>query len=241
MNFGFLGNGGMSQAIQVVAQKRNHAVADIVNRGDVLDVSHSDVVFDATLPDVVMKNIQKLCEMKKDIIIVTTGWYDHIDEVKKMVEEAGVKCLWSSNFSIGVNLYFRIVEKAAKLFENAEEFDVWATEIHHHNKVDSPSGTAKTLEEILLKNLTRKTAIVEEKLDRKIKPHEIHFSSTRGGESNFGHTVTFDSAADFIKIEHFARNREGYALGAVKAAEWLQKQSAGLYNMEDFLDDTFCK
>jgi 4-hydroxy-tetrahydrodipicolinate reductase len=136
-------------------------------------------------------------------------------------------------------LYFRIIEQAAKLINQADEYDVWGHEIHHKNKIDSPSGTAKTLEEILIKNIVHKTSIVEEKLDRKIKDNEIHFSSTRGGLSNFAHTIGFDSEADCIEIKHFARNRNGYALGAIKCAEWLEKQPVGFYTMDDYLKELF--
>ena len=239
MKCGFYGNGGMSRAIQEMAKQRGHVVTDIVGRGDAFCFSQSDVVFEVSVPDAAVEHIQQLCKAKKDIIIATTAWYEHLPKVKEMVDAAGVRCLWSSNFSIGVNLYLRIVEAAAKLFNAAEEYDIWATELHHRNKIDSPSGTAKDLEKILLKHIARKTAVVEEKLDRKREPHEIHFSSTRGGISNFSHTVAFDSEADCITITHSARNRNGYALGAVQAAEWLIKQPAGLYDMDDFLRNAF--
>ena len=239
MKFASIGFGGMGRAIRDAAVARGHAFATKIDAGDEWDFGGATVVFEATTPDAVRENISKLCAEKKDVVVATTGWYDDLPAVRAEVEAAGIRFLWSSNFSVGVNLFFRVVEVAAKLFENADEFDVWATEIHHRNKIDSPSGTAKILEKILLKNLSRKTAVVEEKLNRRIEPHELHFSSTRGGESNFGHTVCFDSAADAVKIEHFARNRDGYALGAVKCAEWLVEQSPGFYSMEDFLLSTF--
>jgi 4-hydroxy-tetrahydrodipicolinate reductase len=171
--------------------------------------------------------------------MISTGWYDQIDVVKAMVKKSGRRFMFSSNYSIGVNVYFKIIEAASKLINKAEEYDVWATEIHHKNKVDSPSGTAKTLEDILLKNIDRKTTVVEDALQRKIADHELHFSSTRGGLINFGHTIAFDSAADYIKIEHTARSRDGYALGAVKCAEWLSQQTPDFYTMDDYLNDVF--
>ncbi len=241
MKIGFIGNGGMSQAMQNIARTREHEINCVVDKGMNWDFDNSDIVCEVSHPSVCVDHIKKLCEMKQDTIVVTTGWYDDLEEVKKIVKDSGIRFLYSSNFSIGVNLYFRIVEKAAKLINNVDEYDVWGHEIHHKNKVDSPSGTAKTLEEILLKNITRKTAIVEEKLDRKIKDNEIHFSSTRGGLSNFAHTIGFDSEADCIEIKHFARNRNGYALGAIKCAEWLKKQKSGFYTMEDFLKSCHCE
>ena len=120
------------------------------------------------------------------------------------------------------------------MIDKFDEYDVWGHEIHHYNKADSPSGTAKILEKILLDNIERKTSVVEDKLDRRREPNEIHFSSVRGGPVNFGHTIGFDSAADRILITHEARNRDGYALGAVKAAEWLIGKK-GFFSMGDFL------
>ena len=169
------------------------------------------------------------------MVVGTTGWYGRLEALKTEMAAAKIGFLWSSNFSIGVNMYFKIVEEAAKLVNKFDEYDVWGHEIHHYNKADSPSGTAKTLEKILLKNISRKTAVVEEKLDRKREMNEIHFSSVRGGLVNFGHTIGFDSAADRITITHEARCRDGYALGAVKAAEWL-KGKIGYFEMEDFLN-----
>ena len=128
------------------------------------------------------------------------------------------------------------MEEASKLVNKFDEYDVWGHEIHHSNKADSPSGTAKTLSEILLKNIDRKDSVFEDKLDRKREDNEIHFSSVRGGPVNFAHTIGFDSAADKILISHEARNRDGYALGAVKAAEWLANKEVGFYTMNDFLN-----
>lgn len=220
-----------------------------------------DVVIDFSSAAAVIDNL-KICQKAGvNLVVGTTGWYDKMEDVKGIVgvadkeneekekwkntsdwkggsekkeNQSKVGFLWSSNFSIGVNLYFKMVEVAAKLVDKFDEYDVWGHEIHHCNKVDSPSGTARTLEQILLANIGRKTVVVEDRLNRKREPHEIHFSSVRGGLVNFGHTIGFDSAADRITITHEARCRDGYALGAVKAAEWLVGKK-GFFGMEDFL------
>lgn len=235
LQLAFLGNGAMSKAVQQQAQARNHLISSIAGRGDAWQFQQADIVIECTTPDSVMANIEALCKLGKDLVIVTTGWYEQIEAVRQMQQQANNRILWSSNFSIGVHLYFRMVQAAAKLINQVEEYDVWGHEIHHRNKVDSPSGTAKTLEQILLQAIDRKTAVVEDALQRKIEAHELHFSSTRGGLVNFGHTIGFDSAADCIEIKHTARNRDGYALGTVKAAEWLANQASGFYSMDDFL------
>lgn len=213
-----------------------------------------DVVIDFSEAEAVIENVKICNSAGVNLVVGTTGWYERMEEVKRIVLEnsidgssgnlsgavtqieiqSAIGFLWSSNFSIGVNLYFKIVQEAARLMNSFDEYDIWGHEIHHCNKADSPSGTAKTLEKILLKNIQRKTAVVEDKLDRRREPNEIHFSSVRGGLVNFGHTIGFDSPADRILITHEARCRDGYALGAVKAAEWLVGKK-GFFGMEDFL------
>ena len=237
MNISIIGYGKMGKAIECLAKQRGHnisVIADIGGEIKEINSENTDVAIDFSLPETVVKNVKILAKKKVNVVVGATGWYNKLSQVKKITKETKIGLLWSSNFSIGVNLFFRLTEAAAKLVNKAEEYDIWATEIHHNNKEDSPSGTAKTLEDILLKNIKRKTKVVEEKLDRKIKSNEIHFSSTRGGLVNFGHTIGFDSKADCIKIEHAARNRNGYVLGAVKAAEWL-KGKKGYFEMKDFL------
>jgi len=239
MKLAFIGLGSMGKSIQIIAHERDHTTVAEIGRKDIISLETlltADLVIECTIPSACFENIKKICEAQKDCVVVTTGWYDHIDEVKKIVKASGIRFLYSSNFSIGVNVYYRIVEMAAKLINKFDEYDVWGTEIHHKNKIDSPSGTAKILEEILIRNIVRKNKIVEEKLDRKIADDEIHFSSTRGGLVNFGHMIGFDSASDVIKIEHCARNRDGYALGTIKCAEWLKAQEPGFYTMENYLE-----
>jgi len=241
MKIALLGFGGMGKVVRTIALDRGHEVPVIVDpsakeatakKFDVAAAKSVDVVIDFSNGEAVMENAKICSEAGVNLVEGATGWYGKLEEVKAAAGKIGF--LWSSNFSIGVNLYFKIVEAAAKLVDKFDEYDVWGTEIHHYNKADSPSGTAKTLEKILLENIKRKTAVVEDKLDRKREMNEIHFSSVRGGLVNFGHTIGFDSAADRITITHEARCRDGYALGAVKAAEWL-KEKRGYFEMEDFL------
>lgn len=231
----------MGQAVEKIARERGHEIAVIVDPsadGSVRELTTSvlsgvDVAIDFSLASAVLGNVRVCNEAKVNIVVGATGWHEQLEEVRGAAN--GIGLLWSSNFSIGVNLYFKIVEAAAKMVDHFDEYDVWGHEIHHTNKADSPSGTAKTLEKILLENIERKTAVVEDKLDRKRADNEIHFSSLRGGLVNFGHTIGFDSPADRITVTHEARNRDGYALGAVKAAEWLQGKK-GYFEMKDFLN-----
>ena len=234
MKIALIGHGGIGKAVEKIALERGHEIATIIESGDELDFADANIAIDFSLGESVFENAKAANEAETALIIGSTGWYDRIDEISELVKN--ISCLWSSNFSIGVNIYFKIVEVASKQVNKYDEYDIWGHEIHHHTKADSPSGTAKTLSKILLKNIDRKDSVFEEKLDRKRENNEIHFSSVRGGPVNFAHTIAFDSAADKILISHEARNRDGYALGAVKAAEWLANKDVGFYTMNDFLN-----
>ncbi len=235
----------MGKVVGKIALERGHEIAAIIDPHDTAATNKAlsadvlagvDIAIDFSSASVVMDNVKICLAAGVNLVIGSTGWYDRMEEIKSVAASGAMGLLWSSNFSIGVNLYFKMIEAAAKMIDKFDEYDIWGHEIHHYNKADSPSGTAKTLEKILLENVARKTAVVEEKLDRRREDNEIHFSSVRGGLVNFGHTIGFDSAADRILITHEARCRDGYALGAVKAAEWLNGKN-GFFGMEDFLNN----
>jgi 4-hydroxy-tetrahydrodipicolinate reductase len=245
MNIAIIGFGSMGIKIKEIAEKRGHTIRIIIdpinenathkniNEADLKEV---DLVIDFSTAKAVLENVKVCASFKKNIIIGTTGWSGLMPEVEKIAKENNIGVMWSSNFSIGVNMYFKIIEKAAELANLYDEYDIWGNELHHNNKADSPSGTAKEISKILLENIKRKSEVVYDKLDRKIDPKEIHFSSTRGGAINFSHTIAFDSPSDTITLIHSARDRGGYAFGAVKAAEWMNGK-VGFYNMNDFLNN----
>lgn len=245
MNIAILGCGQMGQKAKEYAILRGHNVNIVIDPINTeathknikdADLSKVDIILDFSSGKDVIENIKTAGSFHKNIVIGTTGWYENIDEVKKITEENNIGVLWSANFSIGVNMYLKIIEEASKLINQYDEYDIWGTELHHHNKADSPSGTTKEISKILLEKIDRKTEVVYDKLDRKINPNEIHFSSTRGGSINFSHTLGFDSASDTITLIHNARDRGGYALGAIKGVEWLEGKK-GFFNMKDFLDN----
>lgn len=244
MNIAIIGFGSMGKKIKEVAENLGHNISAIIdplsedaNYKSIkdADLSNTDVVIDFSTPSSVIENAKVVASAGKNLIIGTTGWYEHLQEIEKIAKENNVGIMWSANFSIGVNLYYKLIARAGELINHYDEYDVWGTELHHNNKADSPSGTAKEIAKILLEKIDRKDAVVYDKLDRKINPNEIHFSSTRGGPVNFSHTVGFDSNSDTITITHSARDRGGYALGAIKACEWIHNKK-GLFNMNDFLN-----
>jgi 4-hydroxy-tetrahydrodipicolinate reductase len=166
-------------------------------------------------------NIKALAEHRIPVVSGSTGWQDRLEETRAAVLAAGSSLLWASNFSLGIQLFYRIAAFAAKLAGPFPEYDVAGYEVHHNKKADSPSGTAKTLTELVMKNMGRKTRAVYETLNRPPGPEELHYASLRAGAVPGLHSLIFDSPADSIEIIHRARNREGLAGGALRAARWL--------------------
>ena len=240
-----IGFGGMGKILLELSKSKGIGVVSIVDP-DAKEATHkeinkesvgkADVCIDFTTPEAVLENIGNYCSLKKNAVIGTTGWYNSLEKVRKQVEEAGIGLIYASNFSVGVNAFFRIVENASKTMNSLPEYDALALELHHKRKKDSPSGTAKSLEKILLQNLERKNKAVEEKLGRKIEEGELHFASVRGGEIPGTHSIMFDSAADTIELKHTARNRTGFALGALRAAEFVNGKK-GFFTIDDLMKE----
>ena len=240
-----IGYGKMGRIIQRFATEKGHTITAIIDPyvgNDCLKditaeaLSGAEVCIDFSHPQTAVANIKQMAALGKNIVIGTTGWYNQMDEVKKIVGQHRVGLIWSGNFSIGVNAMFRIVGYAARVFNNLPDYDVLGHEFHHKGKADSPSGTATMLGNILLESLDRKQKLITDKLDRKIAPDEIHFSSSRGGSIPGTHLVMFDSPVDTIEIRHTARGREGFAAGAVMAAEFIQGKT-GFYTIDDLMDE----
>ena len=198
----------------------------------------ADVTLEFTKPDTAPDNILYLVREKIPVVSGTTGWYAKLPEIIPVVNDVGAALVWASNFSQGVNLFYRISAFAAKLADHFEEYEVAGVETHHNKKADSPSGTAKTLVEKVLAEMTRKSKAVYEMLERPPRPEELHYASVRVGSVPGTHTLMFDSPADTIEITHTARSREGFAAGAVLAAEWLVSgKRKGVFTIDDVLAD----
>jgi len=252
MRIALIGYGKMGRMIEQIARAQGHTISAIVEpsaenapAGVPLSKSIAEANFDSTdaaiefsIPAIACANITALAQRKIPTVTGTTGWYDKMDEVRKAVESANSALLWSANFSIGVNLFYRIAWKAAELFNNFSDYDAGGFEIHHNKKLDSPSGTAKTLAEGVLSKIERKKKIVWQTLDRKPAADELHFPSLRMGAVPGTHSLFFDSQADTIEITHTARSREGFASGAVLAAQWLTaKDRHGVFTIDDMLKE----
>jgi 4-hydroxy-tetrahydrodipicolinate reductase len=165
-----------------------------------------DAAIEFSTPATVVGNVERISKLGVNTVIGTTGWHNQIDRVRGIVESSGTGAVWSPNFSIGVNVFFRVVNEAAKLLAREPEYEAWAWEIHHSAKKDAPSGT-------LLK-------LVDE-MKKAGYERPIDLGSNRAGAIPGTHEIGFDSSADTITLRHTARSREGFALGAIKAAQWV--------------------
>jgi 4-hydroxy-tetrahydrodipicolinate reductase len=244
MNIALIGYGRMGKEVENLAASQGVNVVakfDIEDNpnGSGLDAASlrdAHVCIEFSVPDVVITNLRKVAECGKNIVIGTTGWGAKVEEAKRIVEERKIGLVYSSNFSIGMNVFMKLIERAARMFNHFEEYDVSVHEVHHKEKVDSPSGTALEIGKILLKHSERKKRILTEKLEGKIPPDELQISSTRVGSIAGIHTVTFDSSADTIELKHTAKTRAGFALGALLAAKWVNGKQ-GFYTMSDVLEN----
>ncbi len=244
MKIALIGYGRMGRLIHEVCNQRGHSVVTIDSQNAEAEYSRLcsealdgvDVCIDFTAPSAVSANVRFLAEQGKNIVMGTTGWYDRMDEISAIVAQHNIGFLYGSNFSIGVNLFFRIVRHAAALVNRFDAYDACGLEFHHRKKADSPSGTAHTLAGILLNELSRKERAVFDIVDRPIEAGELHFASVRCGSIPGTHEVVFDSEADTISLRHTVRNRQGLAFGAVMAAEWLLGKE-GFFTLDDLMKE----
>ena len=237
MKIALIGYGNMGQEIErLVKENSKHQIVSVSFDGknglDKKGILKADVAIDFTSPEIVMDNITAIASLKTNMVIGTTGWYGQFDKVKEMVQKNKIGLIYGQNFSVGANIFFKIVNYASQLFDEYEQYDVYGYEIHHRGKKDSPSGTAKKLSQIMLANIARKKKMETGRLDRQIKNEELHFASVRAGHNPGRHSITFDSLADEIILTHQAHSRRGFAEGALLATEFI-KQRKGVYGFDE--------
>jgi len=239
MRIALIGYGRMGKEIERVAADRQVTVAAKVDSKNP-DLSPYANEFDVAIhfanAESVVPYVQQCGALKKNIVVGTTGWSQHIGKVWSIVQSKNIGLVHASNFSIGVNTFFDLLKHAAKLFDKFPEYDVYVQEVHHKDKTDSPSGTALTIAEILMHNIKRKKEILSTPPAGKIRPEQLHISSSRAGSVVGLHQVSFDSFSDSIEIKHTAKNRSGFALGALLAAEWINGKQ-GMFTMEDVMSN----
>jgi len=228
MKFAIVGYGKMGRMVERIAIERGHEIAvklDEFNNSNFEGITEEnfrgvDAAIDFSVPSAAIPNIEKIASIKVNLVVGTTGWLENLEDVKAAVAKHDIGLVWNPNFSIGVNAFFRIVAEATRLLSGEPQYEAWAWEIHHSAKKDAPSGT-------LLK-------LVDEMHKAGYVKH-VDVGSNRAGTIAGTHEIGFDSPADTITLRHTARNREGFALGAVKAAEWV----AGKKGFHEFGDILF--
>jgi 4-hydroxy-tetrahydrodipicolinate reductase len=242
LRLALIGYGKMGNEVERVAVDRGMEITARVDIDtpslSIEGVRKADVAVHFALPPTVVKHVEELATLGKPIVVGTTGWQSDREKVQSLVQSSGIGLVYASNFSLGVNIFYRILKEAGTLFGRFGEYDVSIHEIHHKDEVDSPSGTAISIANLLLSTIRRKREILPGSPEGKIRPEQLQVTSSRIGSVVGTHGVTFDSTADSIDIVHRAKNRMGFALGAVVAAEWI-KDKHGMYSFDEVLEDVF--
>lgn len=232
MNIALLGYGRMGQTIEKIAIKRGHNIVLKVDKDDTgYDITKADVAIDFSIPNVAFGNITNCIENGVPVVSGTTGWLDNYDKAISLCEEKKGAFIYASNFSLGVNIFFELNKTLAKMMNNLEQYNVTMEEIHHTKKLDAPSGTAITLAEGVIANNENYDGWQLDKPSEK----NIPIVAKRIADVPGTHSVNYESEVDTITIEHVAHNRQGFALGAVVAAEWLVGKT-GVFSMNDVLN-----
>jgi len=243
MKLGLLGLGRMGQAVELAALEPGHEVAvrydpgllvPEVELGRLLAKEGPEVLIDFTIAEAVPESVREAVAAGIPIVVGTTGWQKDLPEISKLVTDGGGALLHAANFSVGVALFTRLVDDAAKLIARFPEYDPYLLEHHHRGKSDAPSGTAVHLSEALLSSLDWKDRILAEPPDGEIHPAALHVVSLRAGHAFGTHEVGFDGDADKIVLRHEARGRQGFARGAILAAEWILGKT-GIFTFDDVL------
>lgn len=235
MNIALFGYGKMGKEIEAIALKRGHTIVLKIDKDNVdtiidTDLKKADVIIEFSTPHTVLDNIKRCINAQVPVVVGTTGWYDSFDAIKKLCSEKNGALFHATNFSLGVNLFFKVNTYLAELMNKYNDYEVSMEEIHHIHKLDKPSGTAITLAEQILKKIDKKTKWSIDKKDT----DTLFIKDIREGEVPGTHIIKYQSEVDDIEIMHKAHNRKGFALGAVIAAEFLNGKK-GIYSMSDII------
>jgi len=247
MKLALLGYGKMGKIIEKIAIDRKHEIVlkiDYDNQHELTteNLQKADAAIEFSTPATVLSNIDHCFNAGVPIVIGTTGWYNELPQIKERCRERNNSLIYASNFSVGVNVFFHVNKVLAKLMNNYPYYEVQVEEIHHSQKMDSPSGTAITIAEGIIDNLDAKkewvnvlTADGDETADGNIKNNQLLIESFRIDSVPGTHTVIYDSEVDTIELKHTAHNRNGFALGAILAAEWI-KDKKGFHSIHDMFN-----
>ncbi|CAA0172474.1 4-hydroxy-tetrahydrodipicolinate reductase [Tenacibaculum maritimum] len=231
MKIALLGYGRMGKEIEKIALQRNHQIIIKATGTQAYDIKDADVAIDFSIPTAAFTNITNCISHQVPVISGTTGWLERYEEVLDFCTKKKGAFIYASNFSVGVNIFFELNKQLAKMMANLKEYNIALEEIHHTKKLDAPSGTAITLAEGIIENTTKNMW----ELTQATAPDSIPITAKRIVDVPGTHTVHYQSPVDSIAIKHTAHNRQGFALGAVIAAEWLVGKT-GIFSMKDVLN-----
>jgi 4-hydroxy-tetrahydrodipicolinate reductase len=226
MRIALLGYGKMGKTVERIALEQDHQISAAMDIGEnpMTDgfsgswMEQTDVLIDFSVAEAVPTNVGNAVRSGLPIVVGTTGWYDEIPQVRTLVEDGQGSCIYSGNFSLGVQVLFRLTREAGKILSRFKEFEPFLVESHHSQKVDAPSGTAVTMQNILEESYGRRLPV----------------ASIRAGSNPGVHTAGFDSPVDTITLEHRARSRDGFARGAILAGQWIQGKQ-GFHQFDDVI------
>jgi 4-hydroxy-tetrahydrodipicolinate reductase len=232
MNIALLGYGKMGKTIEQIAIKRGHKIVLTVDKDDEnYDITKADVAIDFSIPTVAFNNISNCLNNGIPVISGTTGWLENYDKAVALCKEKKGAFIYASNYSLGVNIFFELNKTLAKMMSTLKQYNVSMEEIHHTQKLDAPSGTAISLaNDIIALNSNFEKWQLDETGEKTIQIVAKRIADVPGT-----HTINYESEVDNISIEHIAHNRQGFALGAVVAAEWLVGKT-GVFTMNDVLN-----
>lgn len=231
MNIALLGYGKMGKVIEGIALERGHKITFKSSRNTTtIDLSNVDIAIDFSIPDVAVNNISACLHQNTPVISGTTGWLDHYQDMVDLCKTTNGAFIYSSNFSVGVNVFFELNKHLAKMMRQLKQYNVSIEEIHHTQKLDAPSGTAITLAEGIIENSDNTSWRLASTEENSLIPIVAKRIENVPGT----HHINYSSTVDTIEIKHTAHNRNGFALGAVVAAEWLIGKK-GVYSMKDVL------
>ena len=240
MKIAIIGYGKIGQMIESTALDRGHVVGSRIDLGDdrlmtPANLLEHDIAIEFTGPDAAFDNISRCLDAGLPVVSGSTGWTERLDELKNRCGKEGLALLYASNFSLGVNILFHLNRQLARIMDRHEQYDVNLTEVHHIQKVDAPSGTALSLAEDIIRKIERKN---NWSMEDKGSKDELKIEAIRDGKVPGIHEVHYESEYDELILRHSAKDRRGFALGAVIAAEFL-KDKKGFYTMEDVLNLQF--
>ena len=232
MKIALIGYGAMGKLIRTLAENKNHEIAVVIDESDASlsaeDISEklkaADAAIDFSVTEAVERNVRACLAAGVPLVEGTTGWNSEKEIIQKLVEESNGAFVFGANFSVGVNLFYRIADYAAELFANFADYETFIEERHHSRKKDAPSGTALKLKDVVAKHITK----------------DFSVAATRAGNIPGTHIVGFDGTADTIELTHTARSREGFASGAITAAEWIHGKK-GFYEFTDVINEVLGK